>query len=106
IGKTPEEKEQEQISEYMEKLEEIDRRSGAPRRIRDIAILLDNIDNSLKSIITELVADTGLGENAKVKAAMTAINEATTAKNRGMKELVQAEQEALPIRGQLAPLLA
>jgi len=138
VGKTPEEIAEEarqgEISDLKSQLEEIDRRSGASRHVRDISvsagvvldavrILLFRVTEELEISIPEGFTD-GLEtaadilgkeppENATpeqledftVHKALALVNRFDPAINEGLQALRSAEAEAMPIREQLSPLL-
>jgi len=138
VGKTEEEKEQQekqnQIAGYLRQLEEIDRRSGASRHVRDVSVsagvVLDAVRILLSRFAKELsiaipnnfgrglttaeellslTPESGLSpqelEDFQVFKALLLLNRFDPAINPGLTELKQAEMEAVPIREQLAPLL-
>jgi len=138
LGKTEEEKAEEErqgeIAELKSQLEEIDRRSGASRHVRDVSVSAGVVLDAIRILLSRFAYDlnielpenfgTGLttaeqilgltpGENKtpteiedfKVFKALLLIMHFDPAINPGLTEIRRAEQEAAPIRKQLAPLL-
>jgi hypothetical protein len=138
VGKTPaeaaEEEKQEQISECLEQLEQIDRESGASRHVRDVSVsagvVLDAVRVLLSKFAKELEislpAGFGAGissaadilslapasnatqqekEDFAVYKALLLVSHYDPAINPGLTKVREAEIAAEPIREQLAAIM-
>ena len=105
VGKTEkeiaEEEKQEKITQYKTQLDAIDRKAGASRSVREACVAIDALRVLMGITDQKINAET----DPEKKKALQILKKFDIDTNKGLTKLIEFENEAEPIREQLAPLL-